>query len=95
MEPAWKFLIHVIVGAIQFVLILLVAVTLAGIVSMAQTLSFTPHWLVAGIERVEQIVFWADVLAFNLFLIAEVLKLVAGLWWEVRVAWFEPTIPAK
>jgi len=95
MELAWKFLIHVVVGASQFVLILLVALALAGIVSFAQTLSFAPHWLVAGIEAVEQVVFWTDVLAFVLFLAAAVLKLAAGLWGEVRVIWLDATLSAK
>jgi hypothetical protein len=89
MESAWKFLIHVTVGAIQFVLILLVALALAGLVSLAQRLSFAPPWLVEGIEGVERVVFWADVLASGLFLTAEVLKLAAGLWWDVRDAWQE------
>lgn len=95
MESAWKFLIHVTVGAIQFVLILLVALALAGIVYLAHRLSFAPHWLVEGIEGVERVVFWTDVLAFGLFLAAEVLKLAAGLWWDVREAWQSPARPRK
>ena len=63
---------------------------LAGVVAMAQRFSFTPEWLVHGIERVEQSVFWADVFASGLFLLAEVLKLAAGLYWDVRAAWRRP-----
>src|ERR1044071_5163852 len=89
-EAAWKFLIHVVVGAVQFVLILLVAFALAGLVYLAGRLSFAPPWLIEGIEGVEKVVFWTDVLASGLFLTAEILKLAAGLRWEVEQSWQRP-----
>ena len=91
MESTWKFVIHVVVGALQFLLILLIALVLAGVVKIVEGLHFAPQWLVQGIEWVEQVVFWADVFAFGLFLAAEILKLAAGLRWEVSEAWQRPT----
>ncbi len=90
MESTWKFVIHVVVGALQFLLILLVALLLAGVVKVVEGLNFAPQWLVQGIEWVEQVVFWADVFAFGLFLAAEILNLAAGLRWEVSEAWQRP-----
>ena len=89
MEPTWKFVIHVLVGALQFLLILPVALALAGVVYLIRGVSFVSPWLVYGIERVEQVVFWADVFAFGLFLLAEMLKLAADLWRQVKEAWQE------
>ena len=87
MESTWKFVIHVVIGATQFILILLVALLLAALVKGVELLHFAPAWLVTGIESVEQFVFWADVFAFGLFLLAEILKLAADLWFEVKGAW--------
>lgn len=86
-ESTWKFVIHVVVGAAQFLLILLIALILAWVVAYVDRLVFAPKWLVAGVAWVEQVVFWADVFAFGLFLVAEVLKLAAALWAEVKKAW--------
>jgi|GEM_PF-2143606 uncharacterized protein involved in cysteine biosynthesis len=80
LKPVGDFSVQVIVGAILFVLIALVAVALAGLVKWIETWNVAPEWLLGGLHWVEWGIFWVDVFSFGLFLAAEVAKLIKALW---------------
>ena len=87
LAEAWKFVIHVVIGGLQFLVLLLVTALIAGLVKAIRYLEFAPAWLVQGLEWVEWTVFWIDVLVFGLFVVAEALTLIASLWQKVRSSW--------
>ncbi len=83
LKPVIDLAIQVAVGAIGFTAILLIAVLLAGIVKLLGHLSFSPEWLAPTADMIERAIFWFDVVCLVLFLTAEAIKFVKGLWKEV------------
>jgi hypothetical protein len=81
-KPFADFIIHVLIGATAFVIIMVIEVALAGCVKVIALLPIAPHWLVNAAEIGEQALFAFDALLFALFLIAEAIKLVRGFWKE-------------
>ena len=80
LKPAGDFCFQVVVGAIMFTVIAMVAVALAAFVKWMETWGVAPEWLLEGLHWVEWAIFWVDVLCFGLFLTAEVLKLIRAFW---------------
>jgi hypothetical protein len=83
LKPVVDFTIQVTVGAIGFVAILVVAVGVAAAVRLIGSIWFAPDWLEHRAESIEQALFWFDIGCFALFLAAEAIKLVKGLWKEI------------
>jgi len=87
LASAWKFLIHIVVGALLFYAVCLVTIGVAAAISLVESLPIAPRWLINGGHFVERAVFWADLLLFGLFLVTETLKLAASFWRELRDTW--------
>lgn len=87
LAPAWKFLIHIAVGAFLFYAVGLVAIAVAAGVSFIERLQIAPRWMIGGGHFAERAIFWADLLLFGLFLVTETLKLAASFWRELRDTW--------
>ncbi len=83
LKPIGDFTVQVTVGAIGFVAILVVALLVAFVVKMLGTLWWAPSWLSESADWIEKALFWFDAICLGLFLIAEAIKLVKGLWKEV------------
>lgn len=83
-KPVWDFATQVVVGAFLFMVVMLVAVALAGMVKWMESLGFVPLWLINGAHWMEWGVFWVDAFCFALFLLSEAIKLMRGLWGEWR-----------
>lgn len=83
LKPIVDLVIQVAIGAVGFVGILFIAVGVAGVVRLLGELSFAPSWLKASADGIEWGIFWFDVGCLVLFLAAEAIKLVKGLWREV------------
>jgi hypothetical protein len=87
LASAWKFLIHIVIGAVLFYAVCLVAIGVAAAVSFTERLQIAPRWMIGGGHFAERAVYWADLLLFGLFLMTETLKLVASFWRELRDTW--------
>jgi hypothetical protein len=83
LKPVVDLAIQVAVGAVGFIAILLVAVLLAGVVKLLGALWFAPAWLGPTADAIERAIFWFDVVCLVLFLTAEAIKFIKGLWKEV------------
>lgn len=83
LKPVTDFAIQVVIGAIAFALILLVAVGLAWLVQQIEGWGVAPVWMIEGLHWLEWTLFWVDAVCFVLFLMSEVIKLVMGLWREL------------
>lgn len=83
LKPIVDLVIQVTIGAIGFVAIMAIAVGVAGAVKFLGYLSFAPPWLAAYADGIERGIFWFDIVCLVLFLAAEAIKLVKGLWKEV------------
>jgi len=82
-KPLADFVVQVVIGAIVFILVLLVAVIVAGAIRGIAMLPFAPEWLVTAAEWAEQMLFGLDLFTFALFLLTEAFKLGRGLWKEI------------
>jgi hypothetical protein len=76
------FAIQVVVGAACFLVVLLVAASIAWLVSTAEHLFSVPTWLKFGAEAVEEGIFGADVFVYGLLILSETLKFARTLWRE-------------
>lgn len=74
-KPVWDFAIHIATGAVAFLIVLLVAVVLAGAVKFVQGLGFVPDWLIRTFEYAEMFMFGIDALLFSLFFLREAFTL--------------------
>ncbi len=74
-----------IVGALVFALILVVAVAVAGFVHMLSFIGFAPRWIMPAAEWIEWVIFWVDVIYYALFSTSELAKLSRGLWREWKL----------
>lgn len=83
LKPVTDFAVQVIVGALAFTAVMLIAVGLAALVKWIETWEVAPEWLIGGLHWLEWGLFWTDAFCFGLFLVSEVLKLVRGLWREL------------
>jgi hypothetical protein len=83
LKPVLDLVIQVAIGAIAFIALLLIAAIVAGIVKLLGALSFAPPWLAKSADGIERGIFWFDVGCLVLFLTAEAIKFVRGLWNEV------------
>jgi hypothetical protein len=79
-KPMVDFTIHVVVGALAFLVVLAVAVTISVCVKAADGL--VPPFITNGGEMAEKALFGVDLVLFGLFVLSEVLKMVRGLWNE-------------
>jgi len=78
MRAPIKFVIHVVVGGILFLVVALVAVLIAAAVKALESLHVASPWLIQGLETAEKVVFWVDMAVFGLLLLAEILRLIRG-----------------
>ncbi len=78
-KPFWDFAVHVVVGAVSFCVVLLVAVALSGVVHLLERWVGVPPWILEGAAWAEFCLFWGDLFLFGLFLVSESLKLVRGI----------------
>ena len=76
------FAIQVVVGAACFLVVLLVAGSIAWVVSAAEPVLAVPAWLKFGAEAVEEAIFGADVFVYGLLILSETLKFARTLWRE-------------
>lgn len=83
-QPLIDFAVHVVVGAIAFAVVFLVAVALAAFIHFLEDIARAPGWLVTSAAWVEMALFALDIFVFSLFLISETVKLVRGLWLEFQ-----------
>ena len=84
-KPVLNLVFHVIIGASLFAAIVLVEVMLAGVLKALALIPFAPHWLDRITDVVERALFAFDLCVAGLFLIAEAIKFVRGLWNGVRL----------
>ena len=82
LRPVTDFIIQVVVGAMLFTFLLIVAVALAWIVHLLSLVGISPPWLINGAHWLEFGIFCFDVFCFSLFLVSEAAKLARGLWRE-------------
>lgn len=80
LKPVGDFCIQIVIGAIAFTVVAMVAVLLAALVKWVETWNVAAEWLIGALHWVEWAIFWVDIFCFGLFLIAEVLKLIRALW---------------
>jgi hypothetical protein len=74
------FTIHVVVGSIEFVIVFGAAVIISIIVKAFD--GIVPHWVEATGEYAEMALFGIDLFCFGLFVVAEAISLIRGLWRE-------------
>jgi succinate dehydrogenase/fumarate reductase cytochrome b subunit len=68
------FAIQVIVGAIAFVVVFLVAVAIAAIIHYFEGIMELPKWLSHSAKLVEMVIWGVDLFVFALFLLTELIK---------------------
>lgn len=68
------FAIQTVVGAVCFVVVLLVAGGIAWLVKALEQWLGIPHWLSVGAQVVEKAIFCADVFVYGLLILSETLK---------------------
>jgi hypothetical protein len=66
-KPVWDFAIQIVVGAVGFIVVLLVAVAIAAVVKWIDRLGVAPPWLFPVSEYVEMAIFGLDLFCFGLF----------------------------
>jgi fructose-specific phosphotransferase system IIC component len=76
------FAIQTVVGAVCFVVVLLVAAAIAWFVTWLERWLAIPHWLSLGAQIVEKAIFVADVFVYGLLILSETLKFARTLWKE-------------
>jgi hypothetical protein len=79
-KPMVDFTIHVVVGALAFLVVLGMAVTISVCVKAAD--GYVPPFITNGGELAEKALFGVDLVLFGLFVLSEALKLIRGLWNE-------------
>lgn len=72
------FAIQVIVGAVAFVLVFLVAVAIAAIIHYFEGMLGLPSWLPASAKIVEMVIWTVDLTVFGLFLLTELIRAIRG-----------------
>ena len=80
LKPIVDFTIHVVVGSFGFIVVFGAAVIISIIVKACE--GIVPRWVEATGEYAEMWLFGIDLLCFGLFVIAEAIRLVRGLWSE-------------
>jgi hypothetical protein len=76
------FAIQTVVGAICFLVVLLVAFGVSWVVTTLGHALNAPAWLFDGAQIGEQVIFGADVFVYGLLLLSEALKFARTLWRE-------------
>ena len=81
-QPVVDFAVQIVVGALAFVAVFLVAVLVAGFVRTVEHLGFAPAWLSTSADWVEKFIWGADLIGLALFLVSEILTFGRKLWKE-------------
>lgn len=81
-KPLVDFCTQVVIGAIAFVVVLLVAYLLS--LFMKFIAGIGPEWLAMAGEWIEKIVFGLDIACFAMFFATEVIKFSKAQWAEIR-----------
>ena len=68
------FAIQVVVGAVAFVVVYLVAVAIAWIIHFFEHVIALPQWLSSSAQLVEMLIWGVDIFVFGLFMLTEVIK---------------------
>lgn len=84
LRPVADFTVQVVIGAVMFTVVFMVAVVLAIIVHWVEASGWAPKWVVSTAEYAEMLLYAADLFGFVLFLLKETLTLVRSLWLELR-----------
>lgn len=80
LKPMVDFAIHVVVGALAFLVVLAAAVAISLCVRAAD--GYVPPFITSGGELAEKALFGVDMVLFGLFVLNEMLKLIKSLWNE-------------
>lgn len=81
-KPVFDFTVQVVLGAMAFMVVFGTAVAISLFVKAAD--GMVPTWVKSGAEYAEKALFAVDLLCFGLFLLSEALKLIRGLWMELK-----------
>ena len=82
LKPIIDFTIHVVVGSIGFTIVFLTAVAISLVVRTFDGMA--PHWVAVSSEYAEMALFGTDMVLFALFILSEAIRLIRGLWRELR-----------
>ena len=83
-KPVADFTVQVVIGAVMFTVVFVVAVGLAFIVHWVETKGWAPSWVVTTAEYAEMLLYGADLFGFVLFLLREIITLARSLWMELK-----------